>query len=597
LEKDPQLALDHFNLDFREGPQALLISPPACGTYTTSAQLTSWSEPTTALTDTSSFTITSGVGGGACPSGGGAGGVPFNPVIVAYPINIAAGAASPFYLRLTRTDADQEIASFSAELPPGLTGMLAGIPFCPEADIALARTKTAAREEAEPSCPAASQIGHTLIGTGVGAVLAYLPGKIYLAGAYNGDPFSIVDVTSAEVGPFDLGTVVLRFGLNINPYTAQVSVSPTSSEPIPTIIDGIVTHVRDIRVYIERPGGAPFILNPTSCTPLAISSTLTSNLGQSATVSSRFQAASCKSLEFQPKLTASTEGHAEALKGGSGASLNVRIASRVGAGAGGEEANIKRVDVTLPKLLPARLQPTLQNACTEAQFAKDPAGCPPDSFVGTATALTPILGVGLRGPAIFVSHGGAALPDLDLVLQGEGVEILLTGHTEIKGEETYAKFEAVPDAPISSFELTLPAGPHSALASGLPTNKHSLCGQSLQMPTTIEGQNGAVVKQDTEVTIEGCKPALYIRSTKVSGRSVTVTVTVPSAGKIVASGDGLSSQTKHPGGEKLVTLKLTLSRAQAGKVSKGRGLTIRVRLAFTPKRGRELRKTVAVSFG
>jgi hypothetical protein len=363
---------------------------------------------------------------------------------------------------------------------------------------------------------------------------------------------------------------------------------------IPSIIEGIPLQLKHLNITIDRPG---FIFNPTSCARMPITGTIGGGEGATAAVSEPFQVANCASLKFAPKLAASTEGHAEALKGGSGASLNVRIASRVGAGAGGEEANIKRVDVTLPKLLPARLQPTLQNACTEAQFAKDPAGCPPDSFVGTATALTPILGVGLRGPAIFVSHGGAALPDLDLVLQGEGVEILLTGHTEIKGEETYAKFEAVPDAPISSFELTLPAGPHSALASGLPTNKHSLCGQSLQMPTTIEGQNGAVVKQDTEVTIEGCKPALYIRSTKVSGRSVTVTVTVPSAGKIVASGDGLSSQTKHPGGEKLVTLKLTLSRAQAGKVSKGRGLTIRVRLAFTPKRGRELRKTVAVSFG
>ena len=597
LEKDPQLALDHFNLDFREGPQALLISPPACGTYTTRAQLTPFSEPTTALTDTSSFTITSGAGGGACPSGGGV--PPFNPQIEAGTLNENAGAASPFYLRLTRTDSDQEISSFSASLPPGLTAVLAGIPFCPEADIALARTKSAAQEEAEPSCPAASEIGHTLIGTGVGAVLDYLPGKIYLAGAYNGDPFSIVDVTSAKLGPLDLGTIVLRFGLKIDPATADVSFEPTASEPIPEIIDGIVTHVRDIRVYIERPdgaGGAPFILNPTSCAPMAISSTLTSNLGQSATVSSRFQAASCKSLKFQPKLAASTEAHAEALKDGAGASLNVKIASKAGPRAGGEEANTKRIDLTLPKLLPARLQPTLQNACTGAQFAKDPAGCPPDSFVGTATALTPILDMGLTGPAIFVSHGGAALPDLDLVLQGEGVEILLTGHTNIKGEVTYAKFETVPDAPISSFELTLPEGPHSALASGLPTKDKSLCGQSLEMGTTLEGQNGAVVKQDIRVKIEGCKPALYIRSTKVSGKSVTLTVTVPSAGKIVASGAGLSRQTKHPAGEKLVTLKLTLTRALAVELSTQHKLKTKVKLAFTPKRGKKLTKTVAVTF-
>ncbi len=309
-----------------------------------------------------------------------------------------------------------------------------------------------------------------------------------------------------------------------------------------------------------------------------------------------YQAAHCANLKFAPKLTASTEAYAEALKGGAGASLNVKIATKSGPGGGAEEANIKRADLTLPKLLPARLQPTLQNACTGAQFARDPASCPPDSFVGTATVVTPMLSVPLSGPAIFVSRGGAALPDLDLVLQGEGVEILLTGHTEIEDGVTYARFEAFPDAPISSFALSLPEGPHSALASGLSTNERSLCGQSLQLPTTIEGQNGVVVKQDTRVGIEGCKPALYIRSIKVSGRSVTVTVTVPSAGRIVASGEGLSRQTKHPGGERLVTLKLTLSRAQAAMLAKTHRLKARVELVFTPKRGRRLTKVFSVQF-
>ncbi len=296
FENNPQLPFDHFNFHFREGQQAPLITPPTCGTYTTQAELTPWSDPTAVLTDTSSFTITNGFDGGACPSGGVP---PFNPQIEAGTLNNNAGTFSPFYLRLTRGDADQEISGFSTNLPPGLTGDLTGIPFCPEADIVLARTKTGAEEEANQSCPAASQVGHTLVGTGVGAVLAYVPGKIYLAGPYNGDPFSLVSVTSAVVGPFDLGTVVLRFALRIDPHTAQVSVDPTASEPIPTIIDGIVTHVRDIRVYIDR---SDFTLNPTSCNPMAISSTLTSSLGQSSTISSPFQAASCANLKFAPKI-------------------------------------------------------------------------------------------------------------------------------------------------------------------------------------------------------------------------------------------------------------------------------------------------------
>ncbi|MFZ1153381.1 MAG: hypothetical protein WAN93_00605, partial [Solirubrobacteraceae bacterium] len=199
FENNPQLAFSHFNFHFREGQQAPLISPTTCGTYQTQAVLSPWSEPTTTLTETSSFSITKGFDGGACPSGGVP---PFSPGIEAGLLNNNAGSFSPFYLHLTRTDAEQYISGFSTNLPSGLTGDLSGIPFCPEAAIEAARHKTGAQEEAQPSCPAASQIGHTLVGTGVGAVLAYVPGKIYLAGPFRGAPFSLVAVTSAVVGPF-----------------------------------------------------------------------------------------------------------------------------------------------------------------------------------------------------------------------------------------------------------------------------------------------------------------------------------------------------------------------------------------------------------
>ena len=208
FQGNPPVAFSHFNFHFREGQQAPLISPPACGTYTTQAELTPFSEPASILTDFSSFQITKGFDGGPCPAG-----VPFAPQIQAGMLNNNAGNFSPFYLHLTRSDADAGISSFSTTMPPGLSGVIAGIPYCPEADIALARTKSGAGEEAAPSCPSSSLLGHTLVGTGVGAVLAYTPGKLYLAGPYNGDPFSLVSVTSAVVGPFDLGTVVIRFGL------------------------------------------------------------------------------------------------------------------------------------------------------------------------------------------------------------------------------------------------------------------------------------------------------------------------------------------------------------------------------------------------
>jgi hypothetical protein len=488
FENNPQLPFDHFNFHFREGQQAPLVSPPTCGTFAAQALLTPWSEPTLALTDTSSFAITKGAEGGACPAGGAP---PFHPHIEAGTQNSNAGTFSPLYVHLTRTDAEQEISSFSTNLPPGLTGDLVGIPFCPEASIALARTKTGGQEEAEPSCPAASQIGHTLVGTGVGAVLAYVPGKLYLGGPYNGDPFSIVSVTSAVVGPFDLGTVVIRFGLRIDPTTAQASVDPSTSEPIPTIIKGIVTHVRDIRVYVDRPN---FTLNPTSCSPASIGSTLGSNLGQSIATVSPFQAASCANLKFAPKFAVSTNGRTSKANG---ASLSVKLTYPTGAL--GSYANIARVKVDLPKQLPSRLT-TLQKACTAAQFNANPAGCPAASIIGHAKAITPLIPVPLEGPAYFVSHGGEAFPSLIMVLQGYGVTIDLVGTTFIsKAGITSSTFKTVPDQPIGSFELTLPQGKFSALAAN-----GNLCTSKLAMPTEFLGQNGAKINQSTKVSVTGC---------------------------------------------------------------------------------------------
>jgi hypothetical protein len=488
FENNPQLPFDHFNFHFREGQQAPLVTPAACGTYTVQAQLSPWSDPMTAVTDASSFTITKGFDGGACPAGGAA---PFHPQIAAGSLNNNAASFSPLYVHLTRTDGEQEISSFSTNLPSGLTGDLSGIPFCPEANIALARTKTGMQEETSPSCPAQSQIGHTLVGTGVGAVLAYVPGKIYLAGPYRGDPFSIVSVTSAVVGPFDLGTVVIRFGLRIDPYTAQASVDRAGSEPIPTIIQGIVTHVRDIRVYVDRQN---FTLNPTSCNPLAISSTLSSDLGQSATVTSPFQAVNCANLKFAPKFQVSTSGKTSRAKG---ASLAVKLTYPTGSL--GSDANIARVKVDLPKQLPSRLT-TLQKACTAAQFEANPAGCPAASFIGHAKAVTPLIPVPLEGPAIFVSHGGEAFPSLIMVLQGYGVTIDLVGSTFIsKAGITSSTFKTVPDQPIGSFELTLPEGKYSALAAN-----GNLCKSKLKMPTEFLAQNGAVIHQSTKISVTGC---------------------------------------------------------------------------------------------
>ncbi len=527
FEGDPPLQFDRFNFHFREGAQAPLISPATCGSYTTSADLFPYSAPEDPLTDTASFQVTSGSEGSACPNGE----PPFAPTITAGTLTNHAGTFSPLYVDLSRTDAMQYISSFSTVLPVGLTADLTGVPQCPQADVQAARAKTGTEEEQNPSCPEASLIGHSLVGTGVGAILDYVPGKLYLSGPFRGDPLSVVSVTSAVVGPFDLGTVVVRFGLHIDPYTAQVSIDPTGSEPIPTIIDGIVTHVRDIQVSIDR---SNFTINPTACEPRPISSTLTSSLGAAASTSTPLHAEACNELAFKPTFKASTNGKTSRT---AGASLSVKLTMPIKLGT---QANIREVKVELPKQLPSRLT-TLQKACTEAQFNANPAGCPPASFIGRARANTPILPVPLEGPAIFVSHGGEAFPSLILVLQGYGFTIDIVGATYISPQGvTSTTFKTIPDEPVGSFQITIPQGNYSALAANAnlckltrvihvtqkeirdakgqrrrATIKNSKrIAAKLVMPTLFIAQNGAEIHENTPVSVTGCPKAKLAKKHK-----------------------------------------------------------------------------------
>ena len=360
--------------------------------------------------------ITKGIDDGPCPAGGTP---PFAPTLVAGTSNNLAGAYSPLYLRIERQDGEQELTGISTLMPPGLTGKLAGIPFCSEAEIQHARTQTGAQAETEPPCPAASKIGYTISEAGVGSVLAQTPGSLYLAGPFEGAPFSIVDVTSAKVGPFDLGTVVVHLPLNVDPVTAQVSIPSGPADQIPHILDGIVIHLRAIRIHIDRP---EFMINPTNCSQMSIGATVIGSGAnfasaaddQATRITDRFQAAECAQLKFKPTFKASTNGKTSRK---SGASLHVKITYPKGAL--GKDANIHEVKVKLPRAMPSYLA-TLQKACTHGQFEADPSGCPAGSIVGHAKAITPILPVPLTGPAYFVSNGIAKYPELVLVLQGTG---------------------------------------------------------------------------------------------------------------------------------------------------------------------------------
>jgi hypothetical protein len=466
----PEVPFSEFRLRFRGGANAVLANPQACGTYTTTSQLTPYSGNPPA-TPSSPFTTSADGGGAPCPAS-----QPFGPGVSLWGTSGQAGAYSSVSVAVTRPDGHGYLRSIAAHLPPGLLGNVASVPLCPAASVSAG------------TCPASSRIGSVETTAGPGGDPLQLPGAVYLGQGFGSYPFSLSVVVPAVAGPYNLGNVTVRLGIQVN-NDGSVSVQ---SDPLPTILDGIPIQLRGATVTLDRPR---FMFNPTSCGPLSLTSALTSLAGALASPSAPFQVGGCGYLPFKPSFKVSTQAKTSKANG---ASLDVRVTQKPG------EANIHKVDVALPLALPSRLT-TLQKACSEAQFAANPAGCPAGSDVGTAIAVTPILSVPLSGPAYLVSHGGAAFPDLVIVLQGEGVTIDLTGNTDIKKGITFSRFETVPDAPISSFQLSLPEGPHSILAAYLPSNANgSMCGQTLVMPTTIVGQSGSTLTQTTKIAVSGC---------------------------------------------------------------------------------------------
>jgi hypothetical protein len=551
FSENPQLPFEDFKLHFAGGPRAALATPGACGTYVTNTSLAPWSGNAPS-SPSSSFVLDSGPGGAPCQSPG-----PFAPSFVAGTANNQAGASSPFTLMFSRNDGEQALSSVSTEMPPGLLGMLSKVQLCGEP------------QAGEGKCPSASQIGHVISSAGVGSEPLTLPeqGKpqdpVFLTGPYKGAPFGLAIVVPAEAGPFNLGTVIVRATIRINPNTSQISVV---SDAMPTSLQGIPLDVRSVEVAIDREG---FMFNPTDCEPLTIAGAIRSAEGATANVSSRFEAANCAALPFKPRIVASTRA---ATSKANGASLHVKVTQRPG------EASIHKVDLQLPKVLPTRLA-TLQKACTEAQFATNPAGCPAGSVIGTAKAVTPVLQVPLSGPAYLVSHGGAAFPDVEYVLQaderGGMVEIVLDGKTQIKNGITYSHFDTVPDAPISSFETDLPEGPHSVLSTERP-GRTDLCALNLRMPTTMVGQNGAQTTQSTKIAVSGCR-AITISSRKLSGDSVTLALNLTKSGTVTVTGSGLKRyrQTLSAGAHQI---KVALSKA--GLALRARRGTIDLKVAL-----------------
>jgi hypothetical protein len=538
----PQVPFEHFRLTFSSGPNATLATPLACGAATTTSKLTPYSQPKVPATRTSSFTVDADGAGGACPQT-----PPFNLGFSAGTANSRAGAFSPFTVTVTRADRQQFLSRLSVRQPPGMLGVLASVPLCADAAAAAG------------TCPEASRIGTSRVKSGAGPQPFALSGPVYLTGPYNGAPFGLSIAIRAIAGPFDLGTVVVRAAIHVDPTDSHLTID---ADPLPQVLQGIPLRLREVSVAVDRPG---FIFNPSSCDPLAIHGTLTAVDGTVQEADAPFQATGCGNLPFSPKLSATADGKTSEK---SGAGLKVTLTQPAG------QANVKSVSVQLPKRLTARGS-TVTGACREDAFKADPATCA-NAQVGTVHAETPLLSGPLDGPVYLVAHA-TGLPTLEALMRGQGLNIGLSGTVTFGASGITSAFNAVPDVPITRFVLNLPKGPHSALSAS-----KGLCGGGLTMPATIIGQNRARIAQVTPISVTGC--GIKILRARVKKGVVTLTVQVSQLGKLTGRGKGLRSGSRKitKGGN--VQLKLRLSklgkrlRAQRHRQHKHLKVKVTVRL-------------------
>jgi hypothetical protein len=472
----PQLPFENLRLHFFGGSRAPLGTPALCGSYTTTASIVPWSgnQP---VDSSSEFQITSGPNHSPCADP-----LPFEPSLTTGSLNIQAGAFTPFTMTMSREDGNQNLDAIQLKMPPGLLGQISKVKLCGEA------------EGNAGTCGPESLIGETVVSVGLGGnPYTVKGGKVFITGPYAGAPYGLSIVNPAKAGPFDLGQVVVRAKIEVDPTNAAITITSDTSGSyrIPQMIDGIPLQIKHVNVTITRP---EFTFNPTNCTPMQIGGSLTSSQGAVSALHVPFQVTNCAVLGFKPIFSVSTAGRTSRA---GGASLNVKLTYPKAPF--GSQANIGKVKVDLPKQLPSRLT-TLQKACLDSVFNANPAACPADSRIGSATATTPVLPVHLEGPAYFVSHGGQKFPELIIALSGQGVTVYLHGETFInKAGITSSTFRTIPDVPIGTFELHLPQGANSALAAN-----GNLCTSKLIMPTTFVGANGMSIKQSTPITATGC---------------------------------------------------------------------------------------------
>jgi uncharacterized repeat protein (TIGR01451 family) len=474
FNENPELPLEDVRAHLFGGPRGALVTPPACGKYTTTASLTPWSAPEGKdAVAKDSFKVTTAPGGGSCPTAEAQ--LPHAPKLVAGTLSPQAGKYSPMSFRLSRQDGSQRLGRIEATLPPGLAAKLAGVATCSEAQLARARSREApnqgAAEQADPSCPASSELGTLIAAAGAGPTPYYTTGHLYLAGPYKGAPLSILAIAPAVAGPFDLGSVVVRSALYLDPESAQARAV---SDPLPQLLHGVPVDLRSVSLQVDRP---QFTLNPTSCAQKSFGGSAVSALGAIAPLAERFQVGGCRSLPYKPKLTARLSGPTNR---GAHPRLRATFTAKPG------EANTARISFALPHSEFID-QSHFRTICTRVQFAADK--CPAGSVYGHIKAITPLLDYPLQGP-VYLRSSAHKLPDVVAALRGpsyQPLEFDLIGRVDSVNGGIRTTIETVPDAPVTRAIVTL-----QGAKKGLFQNSTNICKGTFRATLLLDAQNGKV---------------------------------------------------------------------------------------------------------
>jgi hypothetical protein len=535
FDNTPQLPFSKLHVRLRGGSQAPLAAPTLCGTYTSHVEVTSWATDNVVSSD-DPMTVTEG-----CQARS------FSPTLHAGVTTPVAGQDTSFNLTLTRPDQTQELAGVTAVLPKGLLAHIGSVPQCPEAQAAAA------------TCDGASLIGHTSVLSGPGAAPLSVGGNVYLTGPYKGAPFglSIVVPTAGQAGPFDLGNVVVRAALSVDPIDAHATVV---SDPLPTIIQGIPLRLRQVTVTVDRPG---FMINPTSCTPSQLATDLSSTEGAAATLAVPFSIGGCGGLALSPKLALALSGKGQTTDG-----KHPGVSATLTQPAG--QANLKKVQVALP--LSLALDPdNAQGLCEFVDGSKVTPTCPKASIVGTATAITPALSEPLSGPVYFVKNvrkdpkSGReirTLPKLVIPLTGQnGLKLTLTGTSNVVDDRLVTTFDNIPDAPVSSFKLNIIGGKGGILV----VSGADICKTTQIADQQVDGQNAKIAQSAVYIQTPSC--SLKVLSKKTTKTSVSVKVAGLGAGKVTVTGHGIKKTSKTITKSTVATITAKRTKGKPGKVT------------------------------